>query len=95
MKIRLCGIALLALSLAGFHWLGHGIELPAVQRSTLLEIAVGAICVPAWLFGLPMMAMGSALFVSTDISPPSGEPARDLHRTTKEGDDAPCDPSVS
>jgi hypothetical protein len=94
MKIRLYGTALLIVSLAGFHWLSHGFAVAGVQHSTLLEIAVAAICVPAWLFGLPMMAMGSGLFARTDIPPPSGEPARDLHRTTKEGDDASSDPSV-
>lgn len=67
MKIRLLGILLLGISLTAFWWLTHLVALPAAERSTALQLAVAFVAVPAWLLGLPMLALGDGLIEPTEV----------------------------
>jgi hypothetical protein len=73
MKIRLAGLALLALSAAALFIFADVAALPVAERSHLVEAALAATGVLAEMLGLPMLLLGAGLFA------PAPAPRRPRH----------------
>ena len=73
MKIRLEGIALLALSAFALRLVFLQVQAPPAHQASLLELALGLAAVLSGVFGAAFLLVGPALFRRYVWPPPDGD----------------------